>query len=238
MGFENLANSLTGNINAGEILNNLNIPEKLTSLVSQIDGIGSLGLEGLAGLAISFASNIGSKKSTSLCSNAPVTNPLSLLDSLGQMANNLVNTALDLASNIVNCIQGQIQGLMSGITNFISGIFDAIKGFINSVVNLADKLKNIFDELRNLGKNIFRKFLAQDDCEYILADMARCILNKLADGETLSAMERKAITAIAERDISVKEALAEQLYSEKSVSNYVKHESFLANKALAQINFF
>lgn len=174
---------------------------------------------------------------TAYCIGEAITHPAMLKNILDRIGGNLAATALDIATRICDCIGGQIQGMFSTVAGTVLNVVNSVLSFLNSILGLVEQLEEIWKRLMNLGKQSFYKFMAQEDCEFMLAQMSMCMLNKLF-GDKLTKMEQKVTKAVSEQGQKMNSALADSLADTNSLANYVKHESFMVDKATQQLNFF
>lgn len=231
-----LTNSITKTL-ADNPIYKLNVPAGSASFLNSKDGAGSLGIGGLANVISQTVGNLNQLVHTAYCIGQAITNPMMLLNVLDQIGGNLMATAIDMASRVVNCISGQITGMFNTIAGTVLNVLNSVLSFLNSIENLVDALLKIFDNLKQNGLKSFYKFMSQEDCEFMLAQMAMCMMNKLF-GDKLTKLENKVTNAITEKGQSMNQALTNQLADTNSMANFVRHESFMVDKATAQLNFF
>lgn len=215
-------------------INHLNIAERLR-LTQEPAGIGGVGT--LLSDMSHYIGNLNQLVHTAYCIGQAITNPMMLLNVLDQIGGNLMATAVDMASKVVNCISGQITGMFNTIAGTVLNVLNSVLSFLNSIENLVDALLQVFNRLRQGGLTSFYKFMSQEDCEFMLAQMAMCMMNKLF-GDKLTKLENKVTNAITEKGQKLNQALTNQLADTNSMANFVRHESFMVDKATAQLNFF
>lgn len=164
-------------------------------------------------------------------------NALTYLQMLDELAGNIVGVAIDVANRIVNCVGSSIVGAINRVMGSIFGILDAIQNFIDAVDILLNKLDQIIKDLIRKGIEAFRKFLQQDDCEYVLAEMSQCAVSKLIGSNKLEEKANKLINKMYQTEDSINEVIVKEIANDtSSLSNYIEKQSFMANKAAIQLN--
>ena len=169
------------------------------------------------------------------CIGQAFTNPGMVLGVLDNLANNLMGVALDMADRILASMQGQINQAIGQITGTAINAINAAFGFLNAVVDFAETTINLLESIAKLGSGNLEFKVSQEECEFMFAAMAGCMLNQLL-GDKLRNFENKITGKITEIGSDINGKIADELASTNAVSNYVSHQSFLMNKATTQIN--
>lgn len=176
------------------------------------------------------------------CIGQAITNPAMLLKMLEQIASNLMAVAMDMANRVLSIIEGQIQavfnkiaGAINNIVSKILKVVDSVLAFMQAILGLFDMFNQIYNNLKNLSFKIILDFAAQEDCEFTLARMSRCFVNKLL-GTKLEKLASKIISRLLKNGLNLNEAIISELVSASDISNFVRYETFMANKAQAQLN--
>lgn len=158
-----------------------------------------------------------------------------LLGTLDVLAGNIVAAATEIASRLASQVMGQLNQAISQVTGSITGLINNALGFLGSIIDLADAIKNFVNNLFSLGSSDFDLFLSDEECEYMFATMAACMLNKFL-GSKLQRFEQKISGKITEAGIKLNSAIASELADVNSLSSYVEREKFMMEKATKQIN--
>lgn len=216
---------------------NLNFPQSSIDYVTSIESNPVSSLEDLAIATIQRAASMNSMVHTAYCIGRAITDPSMLLGVLDQMAGNLAATAIDMANRIVNCIGGQIQGAISRISGSVIYFINSVIDFLNAIDALIEQLSNIINNLLSTAKSNYERFAAQDDCEFFLASIAQCLMNKML-GSKLQNFEQKVTYKILQEGSNFNDAVSSELASVDSLSNFIQKETFMANKATAQLEMF
>jgi hypothetical protein len=169
------------------------------------------------------------------CIGQAFTNPGMVLGVLDNLAGNLLGVAMDMADRILASMQGQINQAIGQITGTAINAINAAFGFLNAVVDFAEATINLLESIAKLGSGNLEFKVSQEECEFMFAAMAGCMLNQLL-GDKLRNFENKITDKITEVGSDINSKIADNLASTNAVSNYVSHQSFLMNKATAQIN--
>jgi hypothetical protein len=96
-------------------------------------------------------------------------------------------------------------------------------------------IKNMFDDAFKIGELDFEAFMSEEDCQYMFASMAACMLNKFL-GNKLQSFEQKISGKITEAGSKLNSAIASELTDVNSLSSYLEREKFMMEKAAKQIN--
>lgn len=226
-----LLGSIIGGGNKG--LFNIKIPTFSLSQGFDSQGVKSIG--GVVNSVVDSAQNLLQGARLAYCLGTMITNPAMFLGMLDTLANSAVAAAADMASRIASLVKGQITQALSQITGTITGLINNVLGFLNSILNLYDSILNLIESLKNIGNWDWEDFMAEEDCEYIFAMMAACMLNKFL-GSKLQELEQKISNKIIETGSQLNSAIAENLADVNTVSSYIERETFMMNKATKQIN--
>lgn len=169
------------------------------------------------------------------CAGKMLTNPGMLLNTLDILGNNILAAATEMASRLANIVKGQINQALGQVVGSITGLVNNALGFLGSIIDLVDAIKNLFEDLKNIGDLDFKNFMADEDCEYMFATMAACMLNKFL-GTKLQSFEQKIAGKITEVGSSLNSAIASELQDVNSLSSYIERERFMMEKATRQIS--
>lgn len=197
---------------------------------SQFTSIG-----GIANSLINSAQNLLQAGRMAYCLGVMITNPGMMLNMLDILGNNLLAAATEMAGRLANLVRGQITQALSQISGSIINLVNNIFGFLSSVLDLYEAISNLLNSLDNIGTGDFGDFMSEEDCEYIFATIAACMLNKLL-GSKLQALEQKITDKIINTGTQLNQSIAENLNDVNTVSSYIEREKFLMNKATKQIN--
>lgn len=230
----NLSNSLT-NILPKNPIHNLNISSSSISFIKTKDGIGSASLGELTQGVSTALGDIAQLVNTAYCIGKAITNPSMLLNALDMMGGQLLAVAYSVADRIFSVIEGQIEGMFSTVAGTILNVVTSVLSFLQSVLNLIEALVNVYNAIKNMAKKSWDDFMSQEDCEFMLAQMGMCLMNKLF-GDKLQTFEDKVTKQIVETGQSLNSALTDRLTDTNDTANFIRHESFMVNKASAQIN--
>lgn len=195
--------------------------------------MGSLGE--IVSSVTSSAQNLLQVSKMAYCAGKMLTSPGMLLNTLDVLAGNLLGAVTDIASRLANIVSGQINQALSQINGAIIGLVNNTLGFLGSIVELADSIKDFFDNLSDVGTGDWEFFLSEEDCEYMFATLAACMLNKFL-GSKLQSLEQKLSGSIIEAGSKLNSKIAESLADVNSVSSYIERERFMMEKATKQIN--
>lgn len=196
-------------------------------------GVSSLGE--ITGSVIQSAQNLMQGARLIYCLGYMMVNPEMWLGVLSIMANNILAVATQMATRLADLIRGQLTQALSQITGAITNLVGNIFSFLSAVVDLIKAIANAVSSLFNMGEIDWSDFMAEEDCEYIFAAMAACMLNKLL-GNKLQDLERKISGEIIKTGSELNSAIAENLADVNTVSSYVERQTFLMNKATKQLN--
>lgn len=227
-----LASSITGGNPSSSMLpfNDFGAFDKSNPISSIVETASSLSTDIADALG-----DIAQITNMAYCIGKLITSPgmfLNVLDSIGGM---LFSTAFDIADRILGAMQGQINQMLAQITGTAINAINAAFGFLNAVVDFAEAIINLIDSIAKLGTGNLEYKMSQEDCEFLFAAIAGCMLNQLF-GNKLKEFENSIIGEINEVGQEMNSNLSDKLASTNAVSNYVQHQSFLMNKATTQIN--
>lgn len=231
-----LTNKLTDSGGSGGIFN-LNIPE--TSLGGLIPITKGTEVHSLGELMESVSDTIGNLNQIAhmLYCLGEVANTGSLLRILDNITNNIIAVAFEMAERIASVLYGQLLGMFNTLAGTALNLVSAIFDFLTSIVKIYETLKAIWENARNRALGNWDDFMSQEECEYMFSTIAACILNKLF-GEKLAKFEQKVTQKITETGQKVNTAMANELADVNNLSNFVRHESFMLDKANQQLQLF
>lgn len=234
-----LTNKLTGatdGISNG--LFNLSIPS--VSLGGVLPIVQETQVTSLGELTQSLTNTIGNLNQAAhmaYCLGQVIMHPDMMLGILDNITNNLAAVALDVADRLASVVQGQILGMMGTVLGSALNLINSILDFLTSVLQIYNSLKNIWDNLKNRALGNWNDFMSQDECEYMFATIAGCMLNKMF-GDKLAKFERKVTSQITEVGQDFNRALSNELNDVNVLGNFIRHESFMMNKANSQLKLF
>lgn len=232
--FTALVDKISGKNSSNPIFN-FNIPSNLSAGLKTDSGTALSSLGDLTQKVNNAIDKFSQIANTVYCIGMAITNPSMLLNVLDMIGGQLMAIAMDMAQRILSVIEGQIMGLFNTVAGTILNVVNSVLSFLNAILDIFDALCNIYDNLKNLALSVWNKFMSQEDCEFMLAQMAMCILNKLF-GSKLQQLEQKVTNKIVETGQKLNTALTNELADVNSMANYVRHESFMASKSAQQIN--
>lgn len=228
-----LLGSLVSDSSSASSLFNVKIPAFSLSQGFEYTGAKSLG--GLVNSVVSSAQNLLQGAKLAYCVGKMITDPSMMLGVLDTLGNNILAAATEIAGRLANLVKGQIDQALAQISGTITGFVNNVLGFLGSIVDLAKAIANLYDSIMNIGFKDWEDFMSEEDCEYIFAALAACMLNKFL-GNKLQELERKLSDKIISAGTSLNSAIAENLADVNSVSSYVERERFMMEKATKQIN--
>jgi hypothetical protein len=217
----------------GKGLLNVKIPSFSLSQGFNYEGVKSLG--GIVGSVVDSAQNLLQGARLAYCAGKMLTNPGMMLNVLSTLGNSVIAAATEMASRLAGLINGQITQALSQISGTIQGLVGNIFGFLGSIIDLYKSIVDLVDAISNIGFGNWGDFMAEEDCEYIFAAMAACMLNKFL-GSKLQDLERKISSKIIETGSALNSSIADGLADVNSVSSYIERETFMMEKATKQIN--
>lgn len=213
----------------------LNVKLPTFSLSSGFSTAQFTSLGGIVGSVIDSAQSLMQGARLAYCAGVMLTNPGMMLGVLSILGNNVIAAATEMASRLASLVKGQITQALSQISGAIQGLVGNIFGFLGSIVDLYKSIVDLVDAISNIGFGNWGDFMAEEDCEYIFAAIAACMLNKFL-GSKLQDLERKISSKIIETGSSLNSAIADGLADVNSVSSYLERETFMMEKATKQIN--
>jgi hypothetical protein len=228
--FSALTNAITGQ---GKGFFDIKIPNFSLSGGFETDQVQSLGQ--LAASVTESAQNLIQVGKMAYCAGMMLANPEMLLGVLDNLANNMLAAATDMATRLASQVKGQITMALSQISGSITGLVNNALGFLGSIVEVAKAIENLFDDAIKLGEVDFEGFMSEEECQYMFATMAACMLNKFL-GNKLQAFEQKISGKITEAGSELNSAIANELKDVNSLSSYLEREKFMMEKAAKQIN--
>ena len=204
------------------------------------DPISSLG-ELAANVAVS-ALDLTQAIRTVYCATELISNPMMLLNTVELMAKGATGIALDMAQRMAKLVHSQltqalsqINGSFMSLTNNALGYIDGLRTFLTSAQKLLQAIGNFVDTIIFGAENEYDDFCKQEDCEFMFAMMAACLLSKLV-GNKLQEFEQKVTSKITNTGSSINQALAESLRDVNNISGYLEREKFMMEKAAKQMD--
>lgn len=228
--FSALTNAITGQ---GKGFFDIKIPNFSLTGGVETDNVQSLGQ--LAASVTESAQNLIQVGKMAYCAGMMLANPEMLLGVLDNLANNMLAAATDMATRLASQVKGQLTMALSQISGSITGLVNNALGFLGSIVEVAKAIENLFDDAIKLGEVDFEGFMSEEECQYMFATMAACMLNKFL-GNKLQAFEQKISGKITEAGSELNSAIANELKDVNSLSSYMEREKFMMEKAAKQIN--
>lgn len=181
--------------------------------------------------------NISTIAHIAYCIGQIIQHPQMLLGILSKIANNITAVAVEIASRLASIVGGQIMGMFATIAGTVMNLVNSILDFLTALIQLFESLIDLFKRLRNRGKYNWDHLMTQEECEFMFANIACCILNKLY-GDKLAKFEQKVTKKITDFGQDINQSLTEELADVNVLGNYVRHETFMVNKATEQISMF
>lgn len=228
--FSALTNAITGQ---GKGFFDIKIPNFSIIKGVETDNVKSLGQ--LVTSVTDSAQNLIQVGKMAYCAGLMLANPGMLLGVLDNVANNLLAAATDIADRLAAQVKGQITQALSQISGSISGLVNNALGFLGSILDVVEAVENMFDDAIKIGELDFDAFMSEEDCQYMFATMAACMLNKFL-GNKLQSFEQKISGKITEAGDKLNSAIASELTDVNSLSSYLEREKFMMEKAAKQIN--
>ena len=229
---KSITNSLLGHGSNGPLYNLGIIPND--SFLKEFEFLGNI--NDIANDALNAISGINQVAHMAYCIGE-VANKDSLLKILDNITNNIAAVALEMAERLASVLQGQIMGMFGTLVGTALNLANSILDFLTSVVKIYQSLMDIWDNIRHRALGNWKNFMATEDCEYMFASIASCMLNKLF-GDKLSKFEQKVTRKITETGQKINTALSNELADVNNLGNYIRHESFMLEKANAQLQLF
>lgn len=161
------------------------------------------------------------------CVGKAITNPGMLLNSLDMLGNNMLAAALDMAKRIVELGWGQIRQALGQISGLVQNL-------LSSVLRLLKALENLLNSIRLESYEDFYIWMSDEECEYMFASIAACMLNKFF-GAKLQKLEQKISDKIIETGTSLNDALCEELADVNSMSAHIDRQTYMMEKATRQL---
>lgn len=225
-----LSNIISGQ---GKGFFDLKIPGFSISGGFESDSVQSLGQ--LVSSVTESAQNLIQVGKMAYCAGKMLTNPSMMLGVLDVLGNNLLAAATEMASRLANLAMGQISQALGQITGSVTGLINNALGFLGALLDVVEAIKNLFDNSFNIGSLDFDNFMSDEECQFMFATMAACMLNKFL-GSKLQDFEQKIAGKITEKGQALNSAIAEGLADVNSLSSYMERERFMMEKATKQIN--
>lgn len=219
----------------GSSKSTMNIKIPTFSLNGGFQNISASSLGQITDSVIASAQNLMQGARLIYCLGYMITNPKMMLGVLSILGNNILAAATQMATRLADLIKGQITQALSQITGAITSLVGNIFSFLSAIVDLIKAIADAVSNLFKMGELDWGDFMAEEDCQYIFAAMAACMLNKLL-GNKLQDLERKISGEIIKTGTELNSAIAENLADVNTVSSYVERETFLMNKATKQLN--
>jgi hypothetical protein len=228
--FSSLTKAISG---GGKGVFDVKLPSFSISKGIQVSSVSSLG--DLAASVTSSAQNLIQGGKMIYCIGKMIASPGMFLNALNILGNNVLAAATAIASRLANQVRGQLNLALSQIAGSITGLVTNVFGFLGSIIDLADSIKNFVKNLLNLGVGDFDEFVSDEECEYMFATMAACMLNKFL-GDKLQKFEKEISGKISEAGDELNSAISDNLADVNSLSSYIEREKFMMEKATKQIN--
>lgn len=188
-----------------------------------------------ASSVVESAQNLMQVGRMAYCAGKMLTNPSMALGVLNVLGNNLLAAVTDMASRLASLMKGQINQAISQVTGSITGLINNALGFLGSILSFIQALNDFIDNLFSLGLGDWEDFMSDEECEYMFATMAACMLNKFL-GPKLKEFENKISGKITEAGDKLNSAISEGLADVNTVSSYLEREQFMMEKATKQLN--
>ena len=103
---------------------------------------------------------------------------------LNIVANSALAVAASIAGRLANLAKGQITQALSQVLGTTINTINTFFGFANSILGLMQSIKDLYESFKKLGDANYNNFLKTEDCEYIFAAIAACMLNQLLRKKT------------------------------------------------------
>lgn len=184
---------------------------------------------------VSSAKNLIQVGKMAYCAGQMLTNPGMMLNVLDVLAGNAFGAATEMAGRLAALVRGQLVQGIGQIVGSVSGLIGSAFSFLGSIANLVASIKDFVNGLFSLGESDWDAFMSEEECEYMFATMAACMMNKFL-GSKLQKLEGKISSEIIESGDKMNSFLADQLGDVNSVSSYMERERFMMEKATKQIN--
>lgn len=228
--FSALTNAITGQEKG---FFDIKIPNFSLTGGFETDQVQSLGQ--LATSVIDSAQNLIQVGKMAYCAGLMIANPEMMLGILDNLANNMLAAATEIASRLASQVKGQLDQAIAQVTGSITGLINNALGFLGSIVEVAKAIENLFNDSIKLGELDFEGFMTEEECQYMFASIAACMLNKFI-GSKLQSFEQKISGKITEAGDKLNSAVAKELSDVNSLSSYMEREKFMMEKAAKQIN--
>lgn len=194
-----------------------------------------------ANIALNAAS-ISQAARTVYCTGMAIKNPMMLLNTVELMAAGAGSIALDMAERMAKLVTSQltqalsqINGVFKSLTTNALGYIEGLRTFLESIKNYVQAFRNFVDNIK-VGANVeYEEFCSKEDCEFMFAMMAACLLSKLV-GNKLQDFERKVSTEITNKGSELNKALADGMKDISNFSGYLEREKFMMEKAAKQLD--
>lgn len=170
----------------------------------------------------------------SYCIGRSIANPSMLLNSLSMIGNNILAATLQMAERIVSVAYGQITQALGQFTSLISNLLDSALSFINSMIKVLDAFLSLFNRVDKKQSIDYQANMSDEDCEWMFASMAACMLNKLL-GSKLRKLEEKITNKITDTGEKLNSAIADELADVNSMSAHIDRQTMMMRKAEAQV---
>lgn len=146
----------------------------------------------------------------------------------------VLGIAGDIANRLAGLIRGQITQALGQITGAVSNLVGSIFSFLNGIVGILDAITDLIKKIEDINASQFEFFIDEEECSYVFAAIAACLLNKLL-GPKLTVLENKISKKIIEVGSDLNESIADVVNEPNVVSSYIQREAFFMNKAERQI---
>lgn len=213
---------------------NVKIPSNVGTKALGIDGAEITSL----GDAVSAVKNAAQSVVQGLrmvgCIVGTLAHPMSIVNVLNQIGGMAATYAMQFASDIVDAIGQQLRQMVAQILGTAINVVRSILSLLTSIADLVEAIVEIYDKFRELGRNGRSFWLERQECEKMFGMIAACYFNKLI-GNKLENFKQKALDKISEVGQDLNQHIAEQLADTNTIANFVQQESFMLNKATAQL---
>lgn len=221
-------------ISGSGTLFNVKVPENTLTSVVGLDGAQITSLGDAVNAVRTAAQNVVQGLRMAGCVVMAFTNASMALNVLNQIGGMAATYALQFAGDIMAAIGQQLMQLLAQILGTVLNVVRAVLSLINAIVSLLAAIKELIDSLLNMGITLKNFWLNQQQCEMMFGMIAACFFNKLL-GNKLEKIKQRAIDKITQAGQAANVHLANTLADTNTIANYVEQESFMLNKATAQL---
>lgn len=168
------------------------------------------------------------------CLFKAINNPSMFLNSLSMLGNMMGTAILQMVNRIMDVAWNQIASALGQVTSAVKNILGAAGSFLQAIADLLDSIIDLLDTIDNLSFNQEFNWLSEEECEYMFAAMAACMLNKLF-GSKLKKLEEKITDKIVDTGEKLNSAVSDSLSGVNSMSDHINRQTQKANKMTKQI---